>query len=80
MSELDDPGLRAAMRAYLDAADRLDDADPDVDGHGARVVLDLAQAKSLTAMMLHRRLRDLGWTPPPRSAGQGLGVVHRTEG
>jgi hypothetical protein len=80
MSEFDEPGLHAAMRAYLDAADRLDRADHDADGEAARAVLDLAQAKSIAAITLHRRLRDSGWTPPAHAAGEGLGVARQNDG
>ncbi len=66
MPELDDDALRAAMRAYLQAAERLDDAmnrggSPD---GSARGVLDLADAKTLAALAVRRRLQQLGWTPP----------------
>ncbi len=79
MSEFDDAGLRAAMRGYLDAAARLEHLDADPDGEAVRAMLDLAQAKSLAAITLRRRLRDLGWTPPPRPAGHGLGVGRRNQ-
>ncbi len=79
MSDFDDIGLRAAMRAYLDAADRLERAGDERDPAGVRALLEVAQAKSLAAITLRSRLRELGWTPPPRRAGQGLGIVHRSE-
>jgi hypothetical protein len=59
---LDDAQLRAAMVAYLDAAGRLDDTS-DVGGE-ARDLLDLAEAKTLAAMQLRKRLTELGWSAP----------------
>lgn len=59
---LDDTQLRSAMAAYLDAAQRLDDA-AGVGGE-ARDLLDLAEAKTLAAMQLRKRLTELGWTAP----------------
>lgn len=59
---LDDAQLRAAMAAYLDAARRLDDAN-EVGGQ-ARDLLDLAEAKTLSAMQLRKRLTELGWAAP----------------
>ena len=60
----DDADVRAAMRAYLDAAEQLDAAN--AVGSGARDLLDLAEAKSIAAMVLRRRLTSLGWTAPAR--------------
>jgi hypothetical protein len=59
---LDDAQLRAAMAAYLDAARRLDDASGV--GGEARDLLDLAEAKTLSAMQLRKRLTELGWSAP----------------
>ena len=58
----DDPALRAAMTAYLDAARRLDEVSSV--GDEARNLLDLAEAKTLAAMQLRKRLTDLGWSAP----------------
>jgi hypothetical protein len=58
----DDAGLRAAMAAYLDAAQRLDDTSSV--GGEARNLLDLAEAKTMTAMQLRKRLVELGWSAP----------------
>jgi hypothetical protein len=58
----DDPALRAAMAAYLDAARRLDEISSV--GDEARNLLDLAEAKTLAAMQLRKRLTDLGWAAP----------------
>ena len=58
----DDPALRAAMAAYLDAARRLDEVSSV--GDEARNLLDLAEAKTLAAMQLRKRLAELGWTAP----------------
>jgi hypothetical protein len=58
----DDAALRAAMAAYLDAAQRLDDTSSV--GGEARNLLDLAEAKTMTAMQLRKRLVELGWSAP----------------
>jgi hypothetical protein len=58
----DDPALRAAMAAYLEAARRLDEVSSV--GDEARNLLDLAEAKTLAAMQLRKRLTELGWTAP----------------
>lgn len=58
----DDPELRQAMASYLVAASALDEAA--AVGDEPRALLDLAEAKSMTAMSLRRRLTDLGWTAP----------------
>lgn len=65
---LDDAQLRAAMSAYVDAARRLDDAS-DVGGE-ARDLLDLAEAKTLAAMQLRKRLTELGWAAPAADRAQ----------
>ncbi|MCU1591542.1 MAG: hypothetical protein JWP11_2798 [Frankiales bacterium] len=58
----DDAGLRAAMTAYVDAARRLDETSSI--GDEARNILDLAEAKTLAAMQLRKRLMELGWSAP----------------
>jgi hypothetical protein len=58
----DDAGLRAAMTAFLDAAGRLDERSSI--GDEARTLLDLAEAKTLAALRLRKRLSELGWTAP----------------
>ena len=58
----DDAGLRAAMTAYLDTAKRLDETSSV--GGEARNLLDLAEAKTMAAMQLRKRLTDLGWSAP----------------
>jgi hypothetical protein len=58
----DDATLRAAMAAYLAAASQLDETSSV--GGEARSLLDLAEAKTLAAMQLRKRLVDLGWTAP----------------
>ena len=60
----DDAGLRAAMTAFLDAAKRLDETSSM--GGDARNLLDLAEAKTLAAMRLRKRLAELGWAAPVR--------------
>lgn len=61
----DDPDLRAAMTSYLDLATALDEASSV--GGDPRTLLDLAEAKSMAAMTLRKRLQAQGWTAP---AGQ----------
>ena len=61
----DDPELRAAMAAYLSAAEALDEASGV--GDEARQLLDLAESKSVAALALRKRLLALGWVAP---AGQ----------
>ena len=58
----DDPEVRAAMTAYLQAAQLLDEAAQV--GSPARALLDLAETKSVAGLALRRRLLDLGWTAP----------------
>lgn len=61
----DDADVRAAMRAFLDTSQKLDDAN--TVGSEARNLLDLAEAKSVAAMVLRRRLTELGWTAPAKA-------------
>lgn len=61
----DEPELRAAMAAFLDRANALDDASRE--GGEPRRLLDLAEDKSMAAMHLRKQLEALGWTAP---AGQ----------
>lgn len=61
----DDHELRAAMAAYLQAADALDEASGT--GDEARQLLELAETKSMAGLALRKRLVALGWTAP---AGQ----------
>ena len=64
---VDDPGLRAAMAAFLAAAEWLDHAD----GVDERELLDLAERKAVAGLALRKRLTELGWTAPTGSrAGQ----------
>jgi hypothetical protein len=58
----DDEGLRGAMAAFLDAARRLDETSSV--GGEARNLLDLAEAKTMAAMQLRKRLVELGWSAP----------------
>jgi hypothetical protein len=64
MSEFDDPQLRAAMRAFVDAADALEGTGTDNSAESVRAVLDNADSKSLAALALRRRLVALGWVAP----------------
>ena len=61
----DDPELRSAMVAYLQAAQALDEASQV--GGEARALLELAETKSVAGLALRKRLIALGWTAP---AGQ----------
>lgn len=58
----DDAELRAAMTEYLDLAGALDEAAQA--GVDERAVLELAEATSMAAMRLRRRLEAQGWTAP----------------
>lgn len=58
----DDPELRAAMAAFLSAAEALDEAS--VVGGQPRDLLDLAEAKAMAGLSLRKRLTALGWTAP----------------
>ena len=58
----DDPVLRTAMGAYLEAARRLDETSSM--GGEARDLLDLAETKTLAGMQLRKRLAELGWSAP----------------
>ena len=60
----DDADLRAAMRGYLAAAEKLDE----VAGLGgeARELLDLAESKAMAGMLLRKALEKAGWSPPVR--------------
>ena len=54
----DEPGLLAAMRAFVQASAALDAASGDVE------VLNRSEAKALAGMSLRKRLLELGWTAP----------------
>ena len=58
----DDAQLRSAMTAFLEVARRLDETSSL--GGEARNLLDLAEAKTLAAMRLRKRLTELGWSAP----------------
>lgn len=62
----DDASVRSAMRAYLDAADRLHAA-AEV-GAEARDLLDAAETKTLAGMQLRKALERAGWTAPTRQS------------
>ena len=62
----DDPGLLASMSRYLSAATALEEA-AELGGE-ARDLVDLAEAKALSGLMLRKRLGELGWSPPPGSS------------
>ena len=58
----DDPGLRAALSAYVTAADALDAA-AEIGGE-PRALLDLAEAKAVAGLALRKQLVAQGWTAP----------------
>ena len=58
----DDAELRAAMAAYLSAAEALDAASEL--GGEPRALLYLAETKSMAALRLRKRLNALGWSAP----------------
>ncbi|MDP3711124.1 MAG: hypothetical protein Q8R60_01400 [Mycobacteriales bacterium] len=62
MQSFDDDSLRAAMRDYLSLSDRL--ATASSEGQSARDLVDLAESKAVAAMVLRKRLVDLGWSAP----------------
>jgi hypothetical protein len=61
-SDVGQTAVRSAMRAYLSAADRLDEISRD--GAEPREFIDAAEDKSLAAMVLRRRLSEHGWCAP----------------
>ena len=62
MQSFDDDSVRAAMRDYLSLSDRL--ATASAEGQPARDLVDLAESKAVAAMVLRKRLVDLGWSAP----------------
>ena len=60
----DDSSVRIAMRAYLEAAERLDAA-AELGGE-ARNLLDAAESKTVAGMQLRKALERQGWTAPAR--------------
>ena len=66
--ERDDRSLRDAVRAWLDAYDRLDAAHTGDDYAGT---LDLAEQVSLARMRLDQELVGLGWSPPRAGSREG---------
>lgn len=62
LPSFDDPALRSAMKAYLDAADRLDELSSI--GGEARELMDHAETKAVAGMALRKRLTEAGWTAP----------------
>ena len=63
-NDFDPPELRAALRGYLAAADRLDE----ISATGSpRDLVDEAEAKSVAAMRLRRSLVEQGWTAPAKT-------------
>ena len=67
----DDADVRAAMRRYLEAADRMAEA-AGVGGE-ARALVDLAEDKAMAGMLLRKALEKHGWTAPVRRAELAAG-------
>lgn len=61
----DDDSLREAMRSYLDAARRLDEAA--ALGGEPRDLLDLAESKAMAGLLLRKALEKQGWRAPARA-------------
>lgn len=61
----DDSSVRAAMRRYLAAAERLD-AFAELGGE-ARDLLDAAETKTVAGLQLRKALERQGWTAPARA-------------
>jgi hypothetical protein len=64
VAELDDARVRQAMRGFLDACDSLEQTTGLGDGEGSREVIDRADAKTLSEMVLRHQLQRLGWLAP----------------
>jgi hypothetical protein len=66
VTDFDTPRLRGAMRAFLRAADALDEAASTASASSAasREVIDKADAKTLAEMQLRKQLEDAGWVSP----------------
>lgn len=63
----DDVAVRTAMAAFVAAAAKLDEAS----GAEARLLLDLAEAKTLAGLQLRRELTAAGWSAPvPQTASR----------
>jgi hypothetical protein len=54
----DDPGLVAAMTAFVEATMSVEAATEDVE------ILQLADSKAFAGMVLRKRLIELGWSAP----------------
>ena len=70
MANRDDAALRAAARAWLAAADKLDAATAKDDDYGT--ALELAEAVTLARLGLQQALTEMGWSPP-RSVRESQG-------
>ena len=64
MSDFDDNALLGALEGYLATVQALEQAA--ASGSAERDLLELGQAKSLAGLVLHKRLTDLGWSPPSK--------------
>jgi len=61
----DDAAVRSAMRSFLDAAERLDEAS--TIGGEPRELLELAESKAMAGLLLRKALERHGWTAPARA-------------
>ena len=61
----DDSAVREAMRSYLDAAERLEEA-AGIGGQ-PRDLLDLAEQKAMAGLLLRKALERHGWRPPAKA-------------
>jgi hypothetical protein len=64
LTDFDDARLVGAMRAFLRAADELDDAAAASSSDSSRDVIDKADAKTLAEMTLRKHLENAGWVAP----------------
>jgi hypothetical protein len=71
----DDDAVRDAMRAYLDAAERLDEAS----GLGGepRDLLEVAESKAMAGLLLRKALERHGWTGPAAERAEEHEAAHR---
>ena len=70
VTDFDDPRLRGAMRAFLRAADALDEVGVTNSSDSSRDVIDRADAKTLAEMTLRKHLESVGWIAPRKVAAE----------
>jgi hypothetical protein len=64
VTDFDDARVRGAMRAFLRAADELDEAAASSSSDAPREIMDKADAKTLAEMTLRKNLENAGWVAP----------------